>query len=504
MPGIGRRSLLRTAAGLIGAGMTAGTSSAATGAHGSTALAVVPVWEALRLEKGRQLFVDDYLVAGSQNLRSTLHHPQKAGTPLTQGGGNVLYDSQRRRFRSWHGARAEARDRAKTVFYSESDDGIHWEKPYNTHLQIFGFGGCVIDSGTDEPDPARRYKMIYWELSRPDVNYLKDGHTGIGVAFSPDGLHWTKHQPHPVLPDLWKYSVQGDPEKKGTIKWREYAADAVMSTWDPIRKLYVAYVKSWTWPPDEFGYVSISSKGLGQRLHSVTISPDFVNWSTPVRCFTPDAGDFHSIEFYTFRAYPRGNQMLIHGGILDETQSTGPGAHGIGYTILSTTSDLFHQNRMKEPWLNRTPDDPKAADHAIAWVSGMVTVNDEEYIYYTGMSRGHKNFTDRSSNLARLRKDGFVSRDAGTEWGRLVTPLLKFDADKLTINAKVRGELRLNVLDKHGEPIAGFRDGEVERVKGDSTAHVIKTRGQLSGLRGQPIRFDFFLRDGELYAFELS
>lgn len=507
---LGRREFLAAAAaGAVGMGRPmrawpSGHEEADAGGQGLASVVGLR-WEALHLEKGRHLFVDNFLVGSSQNLRWTLHHPRKRGTPLVLGGdAAVIYDEQRKRFRLWYGRRAQLEDRAKTLFYVESDDGINWQSPYKTNLQINGFGGSVTDGGPEDPDPARRYKIIYWEVSRPDVSYLKDGHTGIGVAFSPEGLHWTKHQPHPVLPDLWKYSPQGDPAKKGTIKWREYAADAVTSTWDSLRKIHVAYVKSWTWPPDEFGYQSLSGKGLGQRLHSVTVSPDFVNWSTPVRCFIPDADDFHSIEFYTFQARPRGNQMLIHGGILDETKSTGPGAHGVGYTVLSMTSDLFHQNRMKEPWLDRTPDDPKAADHAIAWVSDMVTVGDEEFIYYTGMSRGHKNFTDRSMNLARLRKDGFVSRDAGSERGRLVTPLLRFDADKMTINAKVQGDLRLRILDQNGKSRPGFGEGEVEGIKGDSTAHPFRSRANLSELKGQPVQLEFSVRDGELYGFELN
>lgn len=195
--------------------------------------------------------------------------------------------------------------------------------------------------------------------------------------------------------------------------------------------------------------------------------------------------------------------MLIHCCILDEATSTGAGCHGVGYTVLSTTRDLFHLNRMKEPWLNRVAEDPQAVDHAMAWVADMITVGDQEYIYYAGYVKGHKNFNDRTINLARLRKDGFVSRDAGTEWGRWVTPLLRMDAENMTVNANIRGELRLRILDKDGKPTAGFREGEVDGVRGDSTAHVIKARAKLSELKGQPVQFEFSLRDGELYAFEL-
>jgi hypothetical protein len=73
----------------------------------------------------------------------------------------------------------------------------------------------------------------------------------------------------------------------------------------------------------------------------------------------------------------------------------------------------------------------------------------------------------------------------------------------MTINAEIRGELRLRVLDRQGEPIAGFRENEIDVVRGNSTAHLAKTRAELTELKGRPIQFEFSLRNGELFGFEL-
>jgi hypothetical protein len=463
------------------------------------------------LEPGRHLFIDDSLVAQAEGLTHTLHPPKKLGRPILKGMGSednnyqpyatVLYDSERRRFRMWYGTK-RGPDAGVFVSYVESNDGIEWEKPYKELFEIHGFGSCVTDEGPDPPDPARRYKMIYWEKGSGDKHYLKDGRAGIGVAFSPDGIVWTKHQPHPVLPDLWQHSPKGDPAGKGSIKWRDYAADIVHSTWDPVRKIHVAYVKTWTWPPDEMGYQSPTGDGMGRRLSSLITSPDFVHWSTPVRCFVPEPDDFASIEFYACRPKPRANQMLNFTCILNEEGRTEEG-RGFGYTVLSTSNDLVHWRRMKQPWLDRSGDNPKASDHAVAWVADVVTVGDEEYIYYGGYSSGHKNFTDRTINLARLRKDGFVSRDAGEKPGRLLTPPLRMKGDRLTVNAKVRGELRLRILDLDGNPVPGFGDAQIAPITGDSTAHPVKSDGDFAQLKGRPIRLELTLRDAQLYQFEL-
>ena len=517
-----RRDFLRAiSAGTVGAGtaLTPSPGRAETAAADTDVLSLTrPAWEALDLSNGRHLFVDDYLVAAAQNLKLTLHHPDKPDKPFLLGIGSgddnsqpyatVLYDEERKRFRMWYDSKKQwdSVQALSTVAYLESPDGIHWEKPYKELFQIDGYGMSVTDGGPDDPDPAQRYKMACWEKGPPDVSICSGDKVGISVAFSPDGLHWTKHQPQPVagLPDMWKYSPSCDPEKKGSIQWRESAFDCMHVTWDPIRKIYVAYVKTPSWPPAEFGYISYKGK-KDRRLTSITLSPDFVNWSTPARLLVPEADDFYSIEFgYTVRAKPRGNQMLIWACLLDEAVATCPECHGVGYTVLATSSDLVHCRRMKQPWLDRDADNPQAYDHAMAWVADMITVGDEEYIYYAGYMKGHKNFTDRTLNIARLRKDGFVSRDAGEEWGQLLTPMVRMDADRLTVNAKVRGELRLKILDKSGAALPGFGEDEIAPIRGDSTAHAVKCRGSIVALKRHPVRLAFSLRDAQLYGFELA
>ena len=447
------------------------------------------------------------------NLGWTLHPPTKRDQPVLLGIGSeydnfqpfltLLRDGVSGRFRMWYCTRKSLK--APVHFsYIESEDGIHWQPPYKELLEIYGFPFSVSDGGPDDPDPARRYKLTFWETSAAHANHLTDGHAGVGVAFSPDGVNWTKYRPHPVLPDLWKHSVGGDPQGKGDIKWRDYAADCLVSTWDPIRKIHVGYVKSWTWPPDEMGYISPSSDGMGRRLTSLTMSPDFIHWSSPARTGIPWPDDLPSLEFYGCRPKPRGNQMLILTCILDEMTRTREQSHGIGYTVLSTTTDLVHWNRMQQPWLDRSPTNDKAADHAMAWVADLITVGDEEYVYYGAYSKGHKDFTDRTIMLARLRKDGFVSRGTGRDGGRLLTHPVRLTCEKMTINANVRGDLRTRIIGADGKPLPGFGQEDIAPLHGDSTAHALRARGRLAELRGQPVRFEFFLRDADLYAFELQ
>ncbi|NIA28308.1 MAG: hypothetical protein GWP06_00170 [Actinobacteria bacterium] len=171
-----------------------------------------------------QLFIDDYWIADSANVTATLHRPQKhPDNPLIRGDapwqqnpycfGSVIYDEEDSLFKIWYMSYnygLPVADRTP-VLYATSADGIHWKRP---HLGLIEFQGStdnnivltnyghhdlyspsVIKDGGD-PDPARRYKMIWWDFPLGDEGYRDDG---MCVAFSPDGIRWTKYPGNPVL-----------------------------------------------------------------------------------------------------------------------------------------------------------------------------------------------------------------------------------------------------------------------------------------------------------------
>ena len=80
--------------------------------------------------------------------------------------------------------------------------GLHtYNGVKDTNIVLVGNGGhsvnycnsVVVDPR--DPDAAKRYKMAYWDFAeRTGANY-----PGLCVAFSPDGIHWTKHAEAPLL-----------------------------------------------------------------------------------------------------------------------------------------------------------------------------------------------------------------------------------------------------------------------------------------------------------------
>jgi len=139
-------------------------------------------------------------------------------------------------------------------------------------------------------------------------------------------------------------------------------------------------------------------------------------------------------------------------------------------------------------------------------------------IYYTGFNlpyglqakdRAQEGWVEngerkqRAIGLATLRLDGFASLQAGRSGGELRTRLLEVTADTLEVNSAVRGELRVEIEDRDGQPVPGFEARACDPIRGDGLRMPVRWRGahDLSRLRGRPVRLRFILKDADLYAF---
>lgn len=159
------------------------------------------------------LAIDDNALRDREGLTLTLTKPDVRQEPVLnpESGnlsapdsmaahfyGTVLHDQGK--FRMWYYAvsykKGAPGDLAQgPVCYAESPDGLHWTKPDLGQVEINGStannalklpddvtqcAAVIIDE--DDPDPARRYKMLYVALS---------GTWLFRPATSADGIHWT-------------------------------------------------------------------------------------------------------------------------------------------------------------------------------------------------------------------------------------------------------------------------------------------------------------------------
>lgn len=468
---------------------------------------IAPASEPVELLPGPHLFIDDYLVAESENLARSTHGPQRyEGNPIlgwekgtAQPYVTVVRDPETDLFRMWYD-----RDRGEqcALAYAESDDGIHWRTPKlgilgdDNRLLLVGYGASVIDDGPAISDKSRRFKLAWWSRN--------PGEHGMNIAFSPDGLRWTPWAANPVLPGYTDDLSADDP------RWPYTVGDIIDVYWDPIRERYGVFLKTPAAASDGFAGGPRADR-LIRRLVSASISDDFTRWKQPWRVLIPEPRDPGLLEFYAVGGtIARGSLLIGFVRMLHDDYACEPGgpSDGLGYATLVTSRDGVHWERHDDVFLDRSAT-PGAWDRAMAWIGYALPVGDELFLYYGGYKRGHKvePTRERQLGLARMPRDRFVSRDAtGKATGRLVTVPFKhesLDGRQLVLNADAReGEIRVRLLNQAGRTIVGADFQDTIPVRGDGLALTVpKLDLSLSG--ASPFRIEFALHGAKLFGFDI-
>lgn len=296
------------------------------------------------------LLVDDHDILYRAGTRRVLERPRRhASNPLIAedrpwelaiGWMSVHRDPDTGRYQLWYQAHAGARAREKTrsnvVCYAESTDGVHFTKPelglfdFNgesrTNIVLVGSGAhgdrycCAVVVDERETDAARRYKMLYYDWAP-----LPGGEVwaGLHLAYSPDGVHWTKHPDAPLYRTSYG-GKQAQPPFQGESPYHERTlpdgrvrremlvpssmSDAVDPVFDPLRNVWALYGKMWIHGP---------AGGLAWK-HGMgrTESADLIHWTRPQLVCAPDDQD-GELEFHTSPVFHRHGRFLCLNQILN-------------------------------------------------------------------------------------------------------------------------------------------------------------------------------------------
>ena len=137
--------------------------------------------------------------------------------------------------------------------------------------------------------------------------------------------------------------------------------------------------------------------------------------------------------------------------------------------------------------------------------SAPVIRGDELWFYYTGGKyRTKPKDADHdvgAVNLAVLRRDGFISLDAGANNGTILTKPFTVSAGTLLVNVDApTGELSVEALDARGKVVA-----QSEPLTGDLLREQVKwAKGDMADLEGQTASLRFALRNGQFYSYWLE
>jgi hypothetical protein len=450
------------------------------------------------IDVGRQLFVDDFLVAET-TLKRTFHRPEyHFGNPVLkpdqpwemQGRGpfaapfsdGVWYDPKDKSFKMWY----YASHGVGTTCYATSQDGIHWEKPkldveQGTNIVLKG----PRDSGTvwidpNPRDPGERFKMAQYR-----GNFM--------LYRSPDGIHWTK---------------AGDGVKTG---------DRSTFFFNPFRQRWVFSIRCSSrlgrsrqyWEtPDFFRFGDEIKNELVPWAAADTADSPRDDLKARPQLYNLDCAAYESVLLGLFSIW-RGD---YRGATTDEAKALlNLGRPKQNSLCVGFSRDGFHWDRPdRQPFL---PTSEKMGDwnwgNLQSTVPGCLVVGDELRFYVSG--RAGKSFpgcqnldAGASTGLATLRRDGFASMDAADSPGVLTTRPVRFRGKHLFVNLDAPdGELRAEVLDDEGKPIAPFDREHCRPVRGNSTRQAVAWEGakDLAAVAGKSVRLRFHLSRGSLYAF---
>lgn len=478
------------------------------------------------LLRGTELFIDDYFVESLDGVRRQLNQPIKhkqnpvliKTAPWEEGApgyGTVHYDAKSKLFKMWYqGWKKTEGTSTGLLCYATSKDGIHWDKPaldkktganIVQHPPIQGFQCPGIFLDNTEQDPQRRYKMLF--SCNPDGT-AKTWTTS--AAFSSDGIHWIPSKQTPLIP---------------------FSDTQICPLWDARSRRYVAFLRFG--PPNT-------------RLISRTESEDFLHWSPKVTILRRTRMDsVQQTQFYQMAPLPYGNVYLgVIGAYHNESLKPIPtdkpwtdrgdlqlafSRDGVVWKRVGGAGAMSHAELNAErDWSEATreatflPYGKKDKDWDWGYMVPYYTpepiiINDRIHFFYAASNAKHwwtwtgdppkkdpnAKPPKKGVGLATLRRDGFVSINAGPEGGMMTTRAFIFLGDTLVLNADAsRGSISVEALDVDGKPIKGFgRDASV-RLTTDNIRYTLAWKGRrdLHQLQGRPIRLRFHLKQARVFS----
>jgi hypothetical protein len=452
--------------------------------------------EVIPIDVGRQLFVDYFLIEKT-TLHRAYHHAEyfkgnpvlrpeypwefrgKRGQAMAFSDG-VWYDPGPHLFKAWYVS-------GPNTLYATSNDGVHWDKPL---LDVKPGTNIVLPGKRDsstvwydwaEKDPNRRYKLVFYR--RPEGWQV--------LYYSADGIHWGDEITHSLK-----------------------IGDRSTAFWNPFRKVWVLSLRQGS-TPESLG-PGYDVPKYGARIRYYVENPDLaaaLGWKEgqPDPWTGADRLDATRIEMgvhpelYNLDSVAYESLMIglfsVWRGQPDRDTRDKPDEICIGFS-----RDGFHWDRPDRKALIPVSEDPQAWNwgNVQSVGGGCLVVGDRLYFYMSGRATGPNRPGNDATGLATIRRDGFVSMNAGDAGGILTTRRVRFSGKYLFVNVNsAEGGMRVEVLDSRNRVIAPFSVENCIPIRVDNTIQAVRWKGaaDLAALAGTPVKFRFHLRHGSLYSF---
>ena len=456
----------------------------------------------------KHLFVDEVLVERKENVSLTPNPPTRydltdfrcdrpweptprfgAGMPDLAGiwddGGELgmLYTNGG----MWGG-------KPHAVCLATSRDGLHWTKP---DLGVTAWDGSlenniVLPNASQgmafrDPNPAtpaaERYKYVAWCWGR-----------GFYVFTSGDKIHWRRNE---------TLALPFDPDGSIGIYWDDQAG------------LYRGYLRALKSQPTYRAVVRVETRDIMKSWpFNLVAVPITHSWAMP----KPISGELPFVdaggEVYRFYSHKYGaapDVFLAFPWRYIRDANVRPGS------VMMTSRDGVQWKIFEPPYYfaagfnfgGRTVLEALMEPALIVrgdevWQYGTVRFTEHGGALYGGVEHEGGYF----DSLLRLvqRLDGFVSLDAGTTTGTVMSKPLAFGGRSLTLNVAAKGAVRVALLDESGKPLPGYRLEDCDPVRSDSVRQIVTWKGKpdVGALAGKTVRLQFEMTDAKLYAFQFK
>lgn len=426
----------------------------------------------------RQLFLDDFGIERIDKLTRTLHSPAKKGAvirPNWERGETALqtrsapaWDPVAGVFKLWMITSATH----SGTTYAESEDGLHWRKPSLRQRVVNG----SLENNTITWDPALEWPANAMEnvVYDPDDVDPSRRFKGFSHCFmrepiiSPDGIHWRKLKV-PALASSDESNLSYDRQARTFIATLKHHGPNGRSVFLSTSTDF----EHWTAQTLMF-----HADDLDQMLGRGNISRHYTSPGLDPPIFNIPADyhvDIYNMGVFRYEGLYVGLPSVYHktgqvpgdwAGFTDWDVSaeqrvayrqSGDWA-GFHHVQLTCSRDLHQWKRLgdRRPFLDLSPMGSGAYDlSTIIGPSSPVVRGDELWFYYTGLKKYGGPTPQRGLErdqgaicLAVLRRDGFISLDAGDKLGSVTTQLFKLPAGELHLNADAsRGFVQAALLD---------------------------------------------------------
>lgn len=540
MPSVNRREFM-TASGLA---MSAVLNPSQIPQSKSAAISATKSGEFVVPKEQRQLFLDDYGIAKIENLSRTMHQPLKKGAVIrpdpSRGIASIQirsapnWDPEAKLFKFWIMSQPDdLKDGLATSGYYESADGLHWREPAlgqiesrgsrnNNFVTVAGLNSrvdCAIYDPLD-PDPKSRYKGF---TLRALFDLKKDPKAKLQWELQPvvsDGVTWRKLEA-PGMDSADEYNVSFDAVEKQFIATVKHSGPHGRSVFLSTSKDFRHWTKhELIFHADDLDQ-ELGRRNIAQHFADPRLRKPYFNMPAKYNVDVYNMGTFRYEGLYIGMpamyhktgqvpgSWPGFNDFPNAPGIeLYRRFGDWVGFHPIQ---LVCSRDLRRWTRLgdRKPFLEPSPLGAGAYDlSCLIGPSYPIFRGDELWFYYTGLKSYGGEFDDdglgrdRSAIcLAALRRDGFISLNAGEEEGSVLTAPFLFPEGELHLNVNARrGRVVVQLCDEKATAIPGFEASD--EIRGDHADTLVRwAKGRPQQLSQKKVCLRIQVRQGELYSY---